>query len=123
MIACQRIPVRTSGTGVADVVSQTISGRIVEIRLAGTSLNEAGKADWTITRKADGASVLALSNIDGPWSRSPRQATHDIAGAASLYAAGGTAVTDRIPIDGLLRVQVAEAKANAEGELLVYYEV
>lgn len=123
MIACERIPIETSAAGAADVLSKRpISGEIVEIRQAGTSLNEAAKADWTITRKDDGGAVLTLANVDGPWTRSPRQATHDVAGAAALYAPAGAAVLGRIPISGHLRVQLAQAKASTKGELLVFYE-
>lgn len=117
---CERITITTDGAGAADVVSGPISGLIREIRLFGTVLNDEAKADFTITRRDDGASVLALTDADGPWSRSPRQATHDVAGAAA--ETGEAATLDLIPIDGHLRVQVAQALAGKTGILLVYYE-
>lgn len=42
----------------------------------------------------------------------PRVAVQDNAAAARLYAAGGTAVSDRYMLDGLVRVTIAGGDAN-----------
>lgn len=122
MIRSERIRVVADSKGAADVRSvRSLSGCIQEIRCIGEGLNNAGKSKWTITRADDAGAILTLT-ADGPWTRSPRQATHNVEGVAALYAAAGTAVNEEIPIDGLLRVQIAEAKAGGSGELVVFYE-
>jgi hypothetical protein len=122
MIRCERVKVKTDASGVGDVQSvRSLAGRIVEIRVPGTSLNHASEtAEWTVTRKEDAGPVLAVTG-KGPLSRAPRGATHDVSGAAAVYASGGAGVFAEIPISGHLRVQVAKAKASAEGDVLVYY--
>lgn len=52
--------------------------------------------DFTITLEATGEGLWVESNITGAKSVAPRLPTHDLVGAAALYAAGGVAVRDRI---------------------------
>lgn len=122
MVRCLEIAIATDGSGAATVESHQINGTILEIRNPGTSLNEEAKADVTITRAVDGAQILKATNKDGPWSAAPRQPTVTNENAAALYAAGGAAVLEEIPVAGYLNVVVAQAKANASGSILVYYE-
>lgn len=117
------IPITLDGSGAADLQSPLpVSGRIAEIRCTGTGLNEGGAADYTITRKQDAAQVLKKTNADAPWSACPSQPVVDNEGAAALFAAGGTALRAGIPVDGYLRIQVAQGKANGKGAIVVYVD-
>lgn len=55
--------------------------------------------------------ILAITDAatDGWWY--PRAATHSTAGAAALYAGGGTAVNDRLAIADTVKVTIAQANA------------
>ncbi len=54
--------------------------------------------DFAITGEATGIGLWTESNVNAAAVRAPRQPTHSQVGAALLYAAGGTAVTDKIGI-------------------------
>lgn len=119
---CERITITTDGTGAAEVVTdEPLNGEIVEVRYPGRELNAAGAADFIVTRNEDAGAVLTTRG-DGPWSRSPRQATHDVAGAAALFAGGGSAVLERIPVDGYLKVRVSAAARDRTDTILVYVD-
>lgn len=120
---CIEVPITTSGTGTADVDTPVpMSGTIAEIRGTGEALNNAGKPDVTITRRNDGAQVLKLANTNSPWSKVPQQPVVDNEGAAALFAAGGTAQMEEIPVDGYLRVQVAEGVASKTATIFIYVD-
>lgn len=68
--------------------------------------------DFTITVDATGESVWVDTNINASEVVRPRAATHGTDGVASLYASGGTAVTDRIAL-GRDRVKIVLAAAGA----------
>lgn len=117
------IKVKTDGAGSGTATSpEPVSGTIAEIRNPNVALNNAGAADVTVTRPADGAQVLKLANADGPWSKVPQQPVVTNEGAPALFAAGGAPIMEEIPVDGYLKVQVAEGKANAEGEIVVFVD-
>jgi hypothetical protein len=79
-------------------------------------------ADLTITGEATGIAIATLTNIGtavATWA--PRSATHTTAGAASLFAAGGTAVTDRIALAGeRIKVVVAQGGTSLKGQLSIW---
>lgn len=54
--------------------------------------------DFTITSEATGETLWTESNVNASATRAPRQATHGTDGVASLYAAAGVAVQDKIAI-------------------------
>ena len=79
--------------------------------------------DITITGEKSGIAVLTLTDVTANATYSPRGATHSTAGAAALYAAGGSAVLDRIPVAmERIKVVVAQGGAAATGTLHVYVE-
>ncbi len=51
-----------------------------------------------MTGETTGASIWTESSVNASAERLPKQATHSTAGVAALYASGGTAVLDYIPI-------------------------
>lgn len=67
--------------------------------------------------------VLTMTNQAASGTYAPRHATHDTAGAASLFAAGGEPVEALIPIAGeRLKVIVAQGGNAKSGTLHVYIE-
>ncbi|MHC4140382.1 MAG: hypothetical protein ACYSUF_00395 [Planctomycetota bacterium] len=90
------VDITTDASGDSTDYTGWFSGRILQIRYVDTDL-AAGAADFVMTLENTGAAVLTLTNqggTDATWA--PRQATHDVAGAASLYAAAGESVEDYI---------------------------
>lgn len=79
-------------------------------------------ADLTITSDAHGQSLLTVTNQAASaitWH--PRQATHDILGVASLYAAAGEPVESDIPIAGdRIKVVVAQG-GNVTTGILTFW--
>jgi hypothetical protein len=90
------IPVTTAADGSATVYSDVVTGRISAIRYVKTDF--ADGSTITATAEATGESIWAESSVNASATRAPRQATHSIAGAAALYAAGGAAVLDKIAL-------------------------
>ena len=98
-------------------------GEIRQIRYVpdGTNPLDTG-ADLTITAEGSGLAIATLTNIGtsaAQWA--PRQATHSTAGAAALYAGGGTAVNDRIGVFGeRIKVVVAQGGVSKTGTLYIW---
>jgi len=76
----------------------------------GTTPYDAG-VDFTVTLAASGQTVWTETNVDATKTVAPRQAIHDTAGVASLYAAGGEPVEDYIYAD-FDRVQIVVASGG-----------
>lgn len=97
------VSVTTAADGTATAYSPRLSGKIHQIEYVKTDF--ANGVDFTITGEATGVGLWTESDVNASAVRAPRQATHSQVGAASLYAAGGTAVqapvalgTDRVKI-------------------------
>lgn len=113
MIHCETIFVSVNGAGGGTVVSRPVVGDIISIRLPGTALG--GSADFTITRQSDGGTVLAGTDMAGPWQYQPASAFH------SGTAIAGTTVG--VPSASHLVVTVGSAAASTGGTIHVYYRV
>ena len=100
-----------AGAGTADSVVP-ISGEVLRVRLGGTAFG--GTADFTITEKKHGGTILNLANGGTVWDHAPRQQTSDNSGSAlSAY--------EPYPVDGYLTLTIAQAEASAAGTVYVYY--
>lgn len=93
------VNVTTDGSGDATVYSPVLTGKLSQIRYVkdGTTPFTDG-VDFTITAEATGETLWSESNVNASATRAPRQATHGTDGVASLHAAGGTAVQDKIAL-------------------------
>lgn len=100
----------TDGSGNATVYSPYLSGYIQTIEYVKTDYTNG--VDFTLTAEATGESIWAELNVDVAAIRAPRMPTHSQAGVAALYAAGGTAVNDRIAL-GRDRVKIVIAAGGA----------
>lgn len=91
------VSVTTAADGSATAYSEGIDyGRLSQIRYVKTDFDNGSTI--TITSEATGETLWTEANVNASATRAPRQATHSTAGAAALYAGGGTAVNDLIAI-------------------------
>lgn len=111
------VAVTTDGAGAATAYSDEVQGFVHEVTYVphATVPLDTG-ADITITEEDTTKPILTWTNVGTVLAtKAPRQATHSVAGAASLYAGGGTAVEDRIAVKGRIKVVVAAGVASKQG--------
>lgn len=96
MIRRFSVPVTTAADGTATAYSPFLSGYIHQIQYVKTDFVDG--VDFTITADVTGETIWTELDVNASAVKAPRQATHSTAGVASLYAAGGTAVQDRIAL-------------------------
>jgi hypothetical protein len=105
-----------SGTGYTEY---PLAGHISAIRYVKSDY--ADGVDFVITGENSGIAVLTGTDVNASATYAPRHATHDVTGAASLYAAAGEPVEDRIPVAGeRLKIVVASGGATKTGAFHVY---
>lgn len=105
------VTVTTAADGSATAYSPArISGKIHQIEYVKTDF--ANGVDFTITGEATGVNIWTQSDVNASAVVAPRQATHSTAGVASLFAAGGTAVQDKVAL-GNDRVKIVIAQGGA----------
>jgi hypothetical protein len=94
------VDVTTAADGSATAYTPHIPhGRVLAVRYEKDATTPyADTVDFTITDDATGRAVLSVSNVTASATYAPRQPTHGTDAVAALYAAGGTAVNDLIPI-------------------------
>lgn len=100
--------------------SGLVNGRVLQMRYVPDGTNPlATGADLTITGETTGVAIVTITNIGtSAVTKVPRQATLDASGAASLYAAGGTAVNDFVYIGGeRIKCVVAQGGVSKTGTL------
>lgn len=108
------IAVTTNGSGAATEYSGVVSGWLSAIRYVKTDFDDGSTI--TITAEATGETLWTEAAVNASATRAPRQATHSTAGAAALYAAGGTAVNDRILlVADRVKVTIASGGATKTG--------
>lgn len=98
------VPVTTDASGNATAFSPIITGKISTIRYVKTSF--ADGVDFAITAEATGENIWTQSDVNASATVAPRQPIHGTDGVASLYAAAGKAVQDKIALAND-RVQIA----------------
>jgi hypothetical protein len=112
------IAVTTIADGSATVYSPVITGKIANIIYVKTDF--ADGVDFTITLEATGQTLWADTNINASEVVAPRQATHDTAGAASLYAAGGEPVEDDIVCENdRVKIVIAQGGDKKTGTFII----
>lgn len=110
------VPITVDASGDAEVYTPRIFGHLVSVRYVKTDF--ANGVDFVVTNETTGETVWSEEAVDASASRYPRAATHTTAGAASLYASGGTAVQGRIAIGGdRLKIVVADGGVSKSGTL------
>lgn len=85
-----KLTVTTAADGSATAFTPRTSGKVHSIHYVKTDY--ANGVDFAITAEATGENIWTESDVNASAVRYPRAATHSQAGAAALYAAGGTGV-------------------------------
>lgn len=91
-----KVTVTTDASGNATAYTPRLSGLADAIHYVKGDF--ADGVDFTITSEATGVSLWTDTNVNASEVVRPRAPTHDQAGAALLYASGGTAVSERIAL-------------------------
>ena len=98
MMKRYKVAITTDGSGNATAFSPRLKGKVHQIEYVkdpGANPFAAG-VDFAITGEATGIGLWTENDVNACAIRAPRVPTHSQVGAASLYAAGGTAVQDKI---------------------------
>ena len=116
------VDITTDGSGDATGYTGVVDGLIQAIRYVADGTNPyANTADFTITTETSGQAVLTATNVAASATYMPRAATVDVSNAASLYAAGGAAVNDRIPVGAeRVKIVIVQGGATKSGRFYVY---
>ncbi len=100
-----QVAVTTAADGSATAYSDPVNGLLSQIRYVKTDF--ADGSTITITADETGETLWTEANVNASATRAPRVGTHTTAGVASLYAAAGVAVNDKIAITGRIKIVIA----------------
>lgn len=115
------VAVTTAADGSATAYSGVITGKLSQIRYVKTDFDNG--STFTITSEATGETLWTETGVNASATRAPRQATHSTAGAASLYAAGGAAVNDKIALaNDRVKIVIASGGATKTGTFHIVIE-
>jgi len=108
-----KVTVTTAADGSATAYSPRIlGGKVHSIQYVKDGSNGfSNGVGFTVTAEATGENIWTEAAVNASAIRYPRAATHSQAGAASLYASGGTAVQSPIGLAND-RVQIAIASGG-----------
>ncbi len=90
----ESVTVVTASDGTATAYSAVYNGRIINVAYTKDTYTDG--VDFTITTDITGQNVWAESDVNASATVAPRQATHDVVGAASLHIAAGEPIEDYI---------------------------
>ena len=123
MITRHEVTVTTDASGNATGYTPAVSGFVHAITYTppGANALDTG-ADITVTGETGKHAIVTVTNLGtSAVAIYPRAATATTANAASLYAAAGTAVNDRIPVAGeRVKVAIAQGGNTKTGTFHVY---
>jgi hypothetical protein len=118
------VAVTTNASGAFSKVIQPSSGRLLQYRYVpdGTSPLDTG-ADLDVVGTTTGFVYVNQDNIGtSAFSKLPRMATHDETGTASLYAAGGEPVEDKMAVGGeTMTVTIANGGNTLRGTFYFWF--
>jgi hypothetical protein len=115
------IPVTTAADGSATVFSPKVSGKVHSIHYLkdGTTAFSNG-VGFTITAEDTGENIWTEAAVNAAAVRYPRAPTHSQAGVASLYAAAGTAVQDKVAVaNDRVKIVIASGGNAKKGQFIV----
>ena len=106
-----------SGGGATVFTSEVYTGRIVNVIYTKTDF--ANGVDFTITTDLTAQNVWVESDVNASATRSPRQATQDTVGVASLYEAGESVEGPIYLVNERLKIVVASGGSVKTGAFRV----
>lgn len=94
-----KVTATTAADGTVTAYTPRLSGKIHQIEYLKDGANGySNGVDFAITGEATGVNLWTQSDVNASAVVAPRQPTHSQVGAASLFAAGGTNVQDRVAL-------------------------
>jgi len=112
----ESVSITTDAGGDATVYTGNVNGRIVACIYTKTDF--ATGVDFTITGETSGQTIWTELDVDASVTVAPRQATHDTAGVASLYAAAGEPVENYVALaDERIKVVIANGGNAKTGSI------
>lgn len=112
------IAATTAADGTATAYSDVVQGQVemVKVVLGGW---DTGAVDLVLTDEKTGAPIVTITNATDGLVVRPRGATHDVSGAAALYAAAGQPVNEKIAVNGRIKMVVAQGGNAKAGSVWV----
>jgi len=116
-----KLAVTTAADGTATAFMNKVSGNIHSVQYVKDGANAyADGVDFTLTAESTGESIWNEANVNASAIRYPRAPVHTQAGAAALYATGGTAVLDKIAISNeRIKIAVSQGGNTKTGSFVV----
>lgn len=109
-----KVAVTTAADGTAVAYSPRLSGKVHQIEYVKNDF--ADGVDFAITGEQTGVNLWTESNVNASAVKAPRMPTHTQAGAASLFATGGTAVQEAIGVgNDRIKFVIAQGGASKKG--------
>lgn len=117
------VNVTTAADGTATAYTPRFRGKVHSIAYikAGSGNFDDG-VDFAITGEDTGEGLWTESNVNASKQVYPRADTHGRTAGASLFAAGGTAVQDKVGIVGRVKIVIAQGGNAKTGQFLVMVE-
>jgi hypothetical protein len=107
-----KLSVTTAADGSATAYTPRVSGKINSLTYVPDGSNAyATTVDMTITSEATGEAIVSRTDVSAGFTTYPRSNTASAGGVASLFAASGTAVQDKIAL-GNDRVKIVLAQGG-----------
>lgn len=116
-----KLDVTTAADGTATAYTTKVSGKVHSIHyLKDGASGFSNGVGFTVTAEATGESIWTEAAVNASTVRYPRAATHSQAGAAALYAAGGTAVQDKVGLaNDRAKIVIASGGNAKKGQFLI----
>lgn len=116
-----KIDVTTAADGSATAFSPKVSGKVHSIHyLKDGTVGFSNGVGFTVTAEATGENVWTEAAVNASTARYPRAATHSQAGAALLYAADGTPVSDKIALaNDRAKIVIASGGNAKKGQFFI----
>ena len=115
----------TNGSGALTVTSEaSYNGELCAVQWIDGTFGDGVDAVLSVTNTDAGVdyTLLTLTNANDDAFYLPRAGTVDASGAASLYAAAGTAVNGKMPVVGKLKLVVSGGGDTKTGGVVVFLE-
>ncbi len=115
-----KVKITTAADGSATVDSPRTSGMVYSATYIPDGTNPfPNTADISVTVKGTGEAVLSRTNVAAGFTAYPRVPVSAPDGTASLYAAAGTAVQDKVAVaNDQLRIVVAQGGNVKSGTII-----
>jgi len=120
-IVRETVEITTAADGSATFYTKVVNGRILSIQYVKDGITPFDDGvDFAITLEITGQGLWTQSDVNASAIRAPRQPTHDGVGAASLYAATGEPVEDKIvAADERVKIVIAAGGNSKKGKFHV----